>query len=694
MSQAVYRPRAPDRLALTLEELEALGLRCARGPAPVYALPVLHGRFEFAWLTRQVVTLLRPGAIAVELPESYERAVLRAIERLPLLSVVQSTAGGAGRPVYLPIEPADALIEAVRLGQERAVPVAFADLELERYPQVRERFPDPAAAERLGARAYLETALALVDGHARVDDDDAREATMVYHLQRLLHDEDSRLAGRPILLVCGLHHARAVLKTLDEQLRAGLGAAPIPIRRGVRRSAIVHHLSESSSREILSELPFINAAYERARGRPRARAPQPGRRAPLATIVDLFSRRREPEPEPAPADPYRAAPDDELDVDAPRGRIGLLVELCKQARARYHTSTGNDLRPNTIHGLLRYACRYALTENALTPDLYQLAVAARGFADDNYAHDVWDVATTYPFQTQRPDVAPIELGLRDLHDHIRTIRFRPLTMQRRRRLMKVVRPRPRERRKGEWAERFRGGGLCSYPPEDLALEHYGAYLRRRTVRVLSSEQTRSVPFTSSLLDGIDLRETIRNWHEQTIYVRMQQVIRGRPGDIVVIFEDEARAGHESAPSEPKYPWRMTWQGEHDEEGDMALFATNPFAQVVGPGIGRALYGGFVLHRPPGTMFAVWEDSFYQHARSKAEVLLLAALDHTTERFVVYVAPDPPRQGLRQLARRLGKKIIYTPLGQLSPVALRRIRIFHVLSDHDVRAVARDYIEPT
>ena len=138
---------------------------------------------------------------------------------------------------------------------------------------------------------------------------------------------------------------------------------------------------------------------------------------------------------------------------------------------------------------------------------------------------------------------------------------------------------------------------------------------------------------------------------------------------------------------------MTWQGEHDEEGDMALYATNPFEQVVGPGIGRALYGGFALHRPPGTMFSVWEDPFYRNARSKAEVLLLAALDHTSERFVVYVAPDPPRQGMRQLARRLGKKIIYTPLGQLSPVALRRIRIFHVLSDYDVRKQARQYIDP-
>ena len=108
-------------------------------------------------------------------------------------------------------------------------------------------------------------------------------------------------------------------------------------------------------------------------------------------------------------------------------------------------------------------------------------------------------------------------------------------------------------------------------------------------------------------------------------------------------------------------------------------------------IGRALYGGFLLNRPCGQMFGVWEDPHFADARTKSEVLLRAALDYSAERMVVYVAASPPRPALRQLAQRMDKKIVYVPLGQLSPVALKRLRVFHVLSDRNVRAVAHRYI---
>jgi hypothetical protein len=46
---------------------------------------------------------------------------------------------------------------------------------------------------------------------------------------------------------------------------------------------------------------------------------------------------------------------------------------------------------------------------------------------------------------------------------------------------------------------------------------------------------------------------------------------------------------------------------------------------------------------------------------------------------------------KQLAARLGKKIVYIPLGSLSPVKLKRLRVFHVLAGHDKREIARDFI---
>lgn len=674
---AIYRPAWPDPLGLSRDELAELGLVL---PGAV-VLPVVHGRLECAQMVRRAVEKLAPAAIAVELPESAGELVRRAVLRLPLLSVVEVPSETEhGRPQYLVVEPADPLIEAVRRGHELSIPVQFVDRDLAAYPAMRDRIPDPVAAESVGAKTWLHAALAAASASERVPEDDLREDAMALHVAALVRKQT--LDDAAVLLVCGLHHARGVVRRLADLL-AGGPPPPAPLRRISSKGHVLWHLSEASSAEVLAEPAFFNAAYERSRGTAPPSAHTP---ASSGAVLDLFTRARQ-----APiSDPFRnpAPPDPDSERPKATGRAGLLLALCQHARARYRGRTGDDLRPGTLLRLLRYASAYALQEAALTPDLYQLVVAARGFVDDAYALEVWEAATAYPWQTARPELPALDLSLRDLHERVRLIRFHPKLLQRRKRLMRIVKPRPKERRPGEWAERFTGDSICSWPPEDLALEQYGAFLRRRTERALSDAHTQVVPFSTSLYDGVDVRETVRNWHQGKIYVRIQQLVRGKPGAVVVVFEDEPLGDDKH---DPKYTWHMTWQGEHEEEGDMALYATDPFAQVVGPGIGRALYGGFLLNRPPGTMFGVWEDPHFGEARSKAEVLLRAALDYSSERMVVYVAPVAPRPAMRHLAQRMDKKIVYVPLGQLSPVALKRLRVFHVLSDRGARAVAHKYI---
>ena len=124
---------------------------------------------------------------------------------------------------------------------------------------------------------------------------------------------------------------------------------------------------------------------------------------------------------------------------------------------------------------------------------------------------------------------------------------------------------------------------------------------------------------------------------------------------------------------------------------MALYATLPGDQLVGPGISRCEYGGFLMTWPPWRMFAVWEDPEFFMARTPAERLLLAGIDYASERLVVYVAPQPPRSFVHQYAVRRDRKVLYMPIGQLSPTTLARLRVFHVLDGREVRAYARDYI---
>lgn len=170
-----------------------------------------------------------------------------------------------------------------------------------------------------------------------------------------------------------------------------------------------------------------------------------------------------------------------------------------------------------------------------------------------------------------------------------------------------LKERPKEKHPGEWAEQLDGNSICSYPPEDLVIEDYGKFLRERAKTILREERVRVEPFTTSVHDGIDIRETIRNWHEGKIYVRKFERLSGDVGAVVVIFDEDPL---------DRYTYMTTWLGEHQNESDMAYYATQPFDHLVGPGIGRAEYGGFLMVLPPRRMFDVWNDPDYDFAESK------------------------------------------------------------------------------
>ena len=70
---------------------------------------------------------------------------------------------------------------------------------------------------------------------------------------------------------------------------------------------------------------------------------------------------------------------------------------------------------------------------------------------------------------------------------------------------------------------------------------------------------------------------------------------------------------------------------------------------------------------------------------------MAAIDYSLDRIIVHVAADPPADYLRQYANTQRKKLVHLPIGGLSPVALKRLRVVHLLAGSDKRDIARDYI---
>src|SRR5436190_23989267 len=67
--------------------------------------PVVPGRLEFAIEVRHIILRDRPQVVALELPTTLREAYLRAIGRLPEMSVIfYPDEEGEDRAVYIPIE--------------------------------------------------------------------------------------------------------------------------------------------------------------------------------------------------------------------------------------------------------------------------------------------------------------------------------------------------------------------------------------------------------------------------------------------------------------------------------------------------------------------------------------------------------------------------------------------------------------
>jgi hypothetical protein len=592
-------------------------------------VPVLHNRLEFATEVRRQFGSFQPEIVAIEYPPTIGEKLLEGIERLPLLSVVYYEERDHTF-VYLPIEPTDGQIEAVRLALSHNLPIHFIDRDTEGYPIDRTPMPDPYSIKRIGYWRYCRSFL---DEHPRPlpdPEDQLRERTMAYHLQRLNEQ------GKRILFVGGLAHLPGLLTYLDK--------AQVPvIGRRSGGHVMLAHLHGESSREIMTEIPFVAALYERFRDNPRM-------------------------PEP---DRLRA--------------VDLLVE---KARKRHLKNSKEEVSPNQLRTFNKFVMNYALLSGFLTPDLYKVLVAARGVVDDNFAYEVWDLATDYPWQTDSPRLPVLRLRGKDLFLDQKRIRFHRHFRTLRRRLVPLpVKKRHKERFPGEWKREFKAHTICSFQPEDIIIEGFGKYVKRRAVKEKSEENNRIVPFVTSMMDGIDIRETLRNIKDGTIYVRENISLRGKVGSVVVIFDPDLP----DARGKEDFPWRVTWLGEHNQESDMAFYSTTAGEVVVGPGISRCQYGGFMLTFPPLRVYDIWKDPFFDFARNKPERLLLAALDYALERHVVYVSSSPPSSLCRTFASRLRKQIIYLPIGTFSPVTLKKIRQFHVLDGHPVRSYAAQYI---
>lgn len=591
----------------------------------VYALPVLHYNMEMALEARRLFNYLKPSCVAVEFAETMSLQLLHGASRLPDISVV-STETGTGEKLYYMVEPCDAGFEALRSALEHQIPAHCIDLDLDDYPLQHDPFPDPYAIFKLGYQKYYELYIKTVP-HLKLSQDHLREMHMARKLKELSLRHDS------VLFVGGLLHVERILAALD--------LPSYPVYESVDRKSIsISTPTESSLRSILGEWGWISIHYEEAR-----------------LSKNTFS----------------------LD------RQKLIFSLYKAAGELYKEHRQGAFPGYNLRNVMKFGRNYALILDRLLPDLYQIISAARGCVDPNYAYEVWDLATVYPFWKNVDNLPEESFTPNEIWGHSKLIRFH-LREPSRKAFSDLQRRKEKTQAKFYPPAPF---SICSYPPEDVAIEGFGKYLQKKGVQILSEEGARTIPFSTSLEDGIDTKETIRHFPEKKLYVKTRGKPPGGVGSLVVIFDEDAP--EEGKPHMEKYPWLTTWIGEHNQESDMAFYATPVTKEVIGPGISRCEYGGFMMSYPPRRLHDVWSDPDYQGLQSKAEVLLAAAIDYSQKPLIVYVASKPPRTLLKSFARRFGKKVVYIPMGQLSFTTLQKLRLFHVLDGHDRRGIAGEYI---
>jgi hypothetical protein len=591
---------------------------------------VVPGRIEFAWRVRKYLLEHRPRVVAVELPSSLEEKYAAALVRLPQLSVIlieeQQAGQEEGRASYIPVEPGDPFVEAMRTAAEIDAEIVFLEPATHEKPHLNDLYPEPYAVEIVGIDSYQEAYR--VYPQPRTPQIEAHASAMAWKLQ----------GADPLAKVCAVVSLN-LLDPLLDAMEKPQDEPPAPRTRLFSRGELFN-LHPECLAEVTSEPPYYQELYERARAQ------------------DLSGFKLE------------------------RSRWQLL--LLRDAEKEYSINTGDEMRTWQRVGLAKFSRNLATLDGHLIPGVYDLTLAARSLVDDNFAYETWQMANRYSVQqTQADGIETLNVSGEEVWLRTRKLRIRRRLPRIKQRLKPVgLKARKREKFKGEWAQDTNTLSICSYPPEDLVIENYGRFLKRHAKTKISEERSHVEPFLSSMLDGVDLRETVRNWHEGKLFVREMGKFSGDVGALILIFDEDR---------DDRYTYLTTWLGEHQNESDMAFYSTQPFEHLIGPGIGRAEYGGLLMTLPPRRLYDIWSDIDYETAESKAERLLMAGLDYSIERNVVYIAAKPPRSIFRQLAARANRKIIYIPVGQLSPAKLKKIRAVHVLDSYERRAEAKQYL---
>ena len=617
----------------------------------ITVLPVVHGSGDFAWEVRKVMLENQFDCLAVPLPESFREPVESGIENLPIPSVVlqqdfpgpalvfdspfEGTADAEAEDnsaekggSYVPIDPCQPVIAAIRTAMGEHIPRAYIDPETSCFESHGQVMPDSFALKKVPLEKFVIATLPSI-ARPHQEQRSRRIAGMASRLKTLCE------RFRSILLVCNVLDWPWIKETFDQRDQTELEEEPV-------HEARLLPVEDRTLYFLLGELPYITGLYEQAR-------------------AELES-------------------DQFLAIDG-------IKSLFLSARDAYQQDLKGRARKITPHLLatcMKYLRNLTLLDRRLTADLPDMILAAQQVFGDQFALHVFEKAKEYPYRNPVSlDAVRMGIGQCSLSDDTLlslTNRLPGVPLQWRQLAIKK-KPEPEDVRK--WQQRWNPHQQCSWPPEDELIENFRQTVFDRAQQVLGADLAKTEKFTSSIKDGIDIRDTLRHWYEGEIYVKVLPPNRGQMDCAVMLFD---------SPADPRdYPWRTTWFAEHENESTLAFFATNFAENPVGPGICLANYGGALFLFPPRYIPEIWNDKRLDFTETLEERLLAAACLHSQSNAIALLSAAPPGAGWRRLAKRFGKTWVHLPLGQFSSSTLAQLRHVHVLNGHEVRSFAASFI---
>lgn len=605
----------------------------------IWVLPVIHGSGEYALAARRVLLEQPFDCLAAPLPPSFRDPVEEAIEHLPAITaVVQKEYAGNAYELYedageleasyVPVDPCQPVIAALRLAIEEHLPRAYVDLETERFESRGSVLPDPFALKQVSPDLFAAALLPAIPPLPEGQPQD-RALHMVARLRELETRHDR------ILLICSLMDWPSIKDAYFEQK---LSEAEVPhvydpeILRVEPRTLFF----------LTGELPFVTSLYERAR----------------AELED----------------------DENLSVDG-------IKELLLATRDAYRNEHGRRARPITpklLRTYFQYVRNLSLIRRRLTPDLYTLIVAAQQVFGDQFAIQLAETAREYRYD-RGLSYESLEMGIEKARlpdGNIVRMKSRLPGPQVTWCSCKLNR-KPIKTERDSWEMRWNPFRQCSWPPEDVSIERFRTHVKDSALKLLGHDLARTEKFSASLKDGLDIRETLRNWHTGELYVKVLPPTVGNLDCVVMLFD---------SPADPRdYPWRVTWYAEHHDESTLALFATDFHKELVGPGIGLAVYGGGLFLFPPRPIPDIWSDPRFDFTDTLEERMLAAACTHSQEKHIALLSAGPPGAGWKMLARKYGKKFVHIPLSRFSQSMIQQLRMFHVLNGQEIRSYASHFI---